>query len=243
MGKYELRTFASAEELARVAAAQWVTELASQQGNYFAAFSGGRIARTFCRELARVNDSTIQRFNDSTVQSPLQRVHFFWADERCVPRIDPESNYRLLSEELLLPAKIPAERIHRIRGEEAPSIAAVLAEEEMRRIVPLNSDGWPELDMIFLGMGEDGHVASLFPPVEQRDGRAIYVAVTASKPPPNRISMTYDVIVAAKKVWVLASGPAKGEALRESLREDGKTPLAEVIRKRYTTNILTDFTI
>jgi 6-phosphogluconolactonase len=243
VGKCELRKFDSAEELAGVAAGEWVAESASRNGDYFVAFSGGRIARTFCRELTRVNDSTIQRFNDLTVQSPLQCIHFFWADERCVPRIDPESNYRLLSEELLLPAKIPAERIHRIRGEEAPSIAAVLAEEEMRRIVPLNSDGWPELDMIFLGMGEDGHVASLFPPVEQRDGRAIYVAVTASKPPPNRISITYDVIVAAKKVWVLASGEGKAEALRESLRGDGKTPLAEVIRRRNVTNLLTDCTI
>ena len=231
MGKYELRTFGSPDELARVAAEEWLAELGSHTGNYHAAFSGGRIARNFCRELTRGAKEN---------RPALERVHFFWADERCVPPTNAESNYKLILEEFLRPAAISENRIHRVRGEDPPEVAARLAEEELRKSVPLNAAGCPALEMIFLGMGEDGHVASLFPPIrdEQRDN--IFMAVTATKPPPQRISLTYAMIAAAQNVWVLASGEGKAEPLRESLRADGKTPLAEVIRRRERTKILTD---
>ena len=231
MGNYELRTFASPDELARIAAEEWLVELAAQQSNYHAAFSGGRIARNFCRELAK-------RANEN--RSALERVHFFWADERCVPPTNPESNYKLIADEFLRPAAISESRIHRIRGEDAPEIALRLAEEELRKTVPLNSAGWPVLEMIFLGMGEDGHVASLFPPVRAEQPENVFVAVTAAKPPPQRISLTYSMIAAARSVWVLASGDGKADAFRESLRPEGNTPLAEVVRRREKTKILTD---
>jgi 6-phosphogluconolactonase len=243
MDRFELRLFADADELARVAAEEWLAELAAHEGDYFAAISGGRIARTFFRELARLNGSTIQPFNDSTPQRPLDRVHFFWGDERCVPPSDPESNYRMAWEELLLPAKISAGHIHRIRGEQPPAEAAREAAAEMKSIVPLNSAGWPVLDMIFLGMGEDGHVASLFPSVRTETSREIFFPVVASKPPPNRITLSYEVIAAAKNVCVLASGAGKIDALKESLDPKGKTPFAEVIGRRLLTKILTDITI
>src|SRR5437773_10249315 len=98
MGNYELRTFTNADELARVAAAEWLAELSASSQPYYAAFSGGRIARNFCREIKRLNDATTER--------PLQRVHFFWADERSVPPSNSESNYRLVFEELLQPAGV-----------------------------------------------------------------------------------------------------------------------------------------
>ena len=231
MGSFELRTFSNAEELARVAAEEWLVELSSHASNYYLAFSGGRIARNFCRELT-------QRANEN--RSALERVHFFWADERCVPPTNPESNYKLVLEEFFRPAGISESRIHRIRGEEPPEIAVRLAEEELRKFAPLTSAGWPSLQMIFLGMGEDGHIASLFPPVRAADPQATFVAVTAAKPPPQRISMTYSTIAAAENVWVLVSGEGKADALRESLRPVGGTPLAEVLRRREKTKILTD---
>jgi 6-phosphogluconolactonase len=112
-------------------------------------------------------------------------------------------------------------------------------------IAPKNSDGQPILDLIFLGMGEDGHVASLFP--GKTDGTIpadIFCAVNNSpKPPPNRVTLSYAAIAAAKNVWVMASGAGKEAALRESLLPDGKTPLAQVIQSRPQTKIFTDFSL
>lgn len=148
-------------------------------------------------------------------------VHFFWADERCVPPQDPESNFALADSWLFQPLRVAAASIHRIRGEAPPAQAAREAAEELSRFAPLDQAGCPVLDLILLGMGEDGHVASLFPGSESAGVTAgdndIYRAVTAPKPPPNRITLTYPVIYAARQVWVLASGPGKERALADSL--------------------------
>src|SRR5205823_5745312 len=103
-------------------------------------------------------------------------------------------------------------------------------------------DRYPVLDIIFLGMGEDGHVASLFPPARATSAK-IYLPVVASKPPPNRITLGYDPIVTSREVWVLASGAGKEKALRDSLSIGGTTPLAEVIRRRGESKILTDIAL
>ena len=94
-------------------------------------------------------------------------------------------------------------------------------------------------------MGEVGHVASLFPgePKEALADESIYRAVIASKPPPRRITIGYGAIAAAQQVWVLASGAAKVASLRESLAATGHTPLAQVLRMRSETRILTDIAL
>jgi 6-phosphogluconolactonase len=96
--------------------------------------------------------------------------------------------------------------------------------------------------MIFLGMGEDGHVASLFPGETEDviNNGLVYRAVTAVKPPPRRITLGYAVLAAATEVWVVASGAGKEGALKESLSANGKTPLGRVLRSREDTKILTD---
>jgi len=98
------------------------------------------------------------------------------------------------------------------------------------------------LDLIFLGMGEDGHVASLFPgaPDEVVRSKSVYLAVVASKPPPRRITISYGTIAAAIQVWVLASGAGKEHALRESMSPNGRTPLARVFQMREKTTLFTD---
>ena len=232
MGKFVVEHFASPEELAKAAAEQWLDQLASLQSkSYHAAFSGGRISRQFFAETA---ESAMGRNVSFTA------VHFFWADERCVPPDDLESNYRIARERLFAPAAILPEQVHRSRGEAPPKEAARSASAEIRRIVPVNAEGWPVLDMIFLGMGEDGHVASLFPPVDAAPANDVYLHVVASKPPPNRITLCYEMIVAAKEVWVLASGAGKEAALRDSLLGKGKTPLGYVISRREATRVLTN---
>ena len=122
---------------------------------------------------------------------------------------DQESNFRLANELLFAPLKISENQIHRIRGELPPEAAAAQAASEISAITPLNKSGQPVLDLIFLGMGEDGHVASLFPGENEAAGsdNAVYRAVKNSpKPPPNRVTLGYAAIVAARQVWVLVSG-------------------------------------
>ena len=108
----------------------------------------------------------------------------------------------------------------------------------------LNEQGQPELDLVFLGMGEDGHVASLFPKdTEALETPAVYRAVTGPKPPPRRITLGYPALAAAREVWVLASGLGKQEVLQSSLAPSGDTPLARVLKSRSNTEIFTDFVL
>ena len=232
----ELTRFASDSELAHAVVAEWLgaIEIAGRSGTpHYAALSGGRIAR-------KIFSTVAEQARASRIS--LSSVHFFWADERCVRPDDPESNFGLARELLLAPLQIPEDRIHRIQGEESPALGAAKAEAEMCRFAPLNCDGQPVLDLILLGMGEDGHVASLFPgePTSVVADPVVYRGVTASKPPPQRITMGYMAVAAAQQVWVLASGPSKEAALRKSLSPMGQTPLARVLKSRAHTRIFTD---
>lgn len=236
MHSFELITFPSGEALANAVAERWLEELqaaARSEAPYCAALSGGRIARRFCAEVAERAQARAVSFAN---------VHFFWADERCVPPTDTESNFAIARDLLLAPLRVPPDRVHRIRGEIAPERAAAEAEAEICRIAPLNGSGQPVLDLVFLGMGEDGHVASLFPDAQAEvvNSKAVYLAVVAAKPPPKRISINYSTIAAAREAWVLASGAGKGDALRESLSPGGRTPLARVIQMRPNTVIFSD---
>lgn len=237
MADFELHKFKTAEELARTAASEWVRSLAAEGArnqSYSVALSGGRITTPF---LSAVADGVKQG------QNTIGAVHFFWADERCVPPDHPENNFRLARQALFLPLRIPERQIHRIRGEEPPEKAAAEAAVELLRVAPASQSGQPVLDLVFLGLGENGHVASLFPgePEEVIASPAVYRPVFNSpKPPPERITLGYPAIAAARQVWVLVSGRGKETALRESLAEGGSTPLGRVIRSRSRTRIFTD---
>jgi len=237
MKKFELISFATPDELARAVAGRWLDEIAAANREarpHCVALSGGRITENFfaaTSELARARKIS------------FGRAHFFWADERCVPPTDAESNFRMANELLFRPLGIAPDQIHRIHGEEPPGRAAESAEAELRRIVPVDGSGQPVLDLVFLGMGEDGHVASLFPgePESSRASPAVFRAIAgAPKPPPNRITLGFPAIVAARNVWVLASGGGKKAALDEGLSPAGRNPLAQVLRSRGQTRIFTD---
>src|ERR1700690_41063 len=229
---FDLISFATAGELARAVASAWLDEIeaANRAGKmHCVALSGGRLARKFFAAIAEQAKVRTVAFG---------HVHFFWADERCVPPDDPESNFYLAKELLFGPLKIGDAQIHRIHGEVSPEAAAKSASTEISQIVPLNETGLPVLDIIFLGMGEDGHVASLFPgePDVLISDRAIYRSVKNSpKPPPNRVTFSYTIIAMAKRVWVLVSGTGKEAALRESLISKGRTPLARVTQFKTRT--------
>jgi 6-phosphogluconolactonase len=235
LSKFKRIDFAGENELAKNVATAWLRQVedANRVGSpFYVALSGGRIARRFFSAVAE----------QASGAASLSPVRFFWADERCVPPDDPESNFRVAHELLLEPLKIADDRIHRIRGEESADFAVAEAEAEIRRVAPLNGENQPVLDLILLGIGEDGHVASLFPgePDSVMSSPAVYRKVTAIKPPPLRITLGYAAIAAARQVWVLASGPGKETALRTSLEPAGLTPLARVIKSRVLTRIFTD---
>ena len=239
MSKYELISFPDDEELARTVASQWLRQLDSVEGGnapYCVALSGGRIARRFFAAVANLAKERV---------GGLRCAHFFWSAERCVPPSDPESNFAIARELLFEPLRIAPAQIHRVRGEKAPEFAAAEAEAELCRIASLNPEGQPVLELIFLGMGEDGHVASLFP--GESDAamavKAVYRPVTATKPPPRRITLGYPALAAARQVWVLASGQGKENALRNSLAAGGNTPLGRVLRLRSQTKIFSDIAI
>jgi 6-phosphogluconolactonase/glucosamine-6-phosphate isomerase/deaminase len=111
------------------------------------ALSGGRIARQFFAAIA-------ERAKQRKISMAI--VHFFWADERCVPPTDPESSYGIADRGLFKPLEIRPDQVHRIRGEDDPKKAAAQATEEIKRIISCNVTSQPVLDFIFLGMGEDG---------------------------------------------------------------------------------------
>jgi len=225
----ELNTFPGADELAHAVAGAWLDEIAraNRAGKpHCVALSGGRITQKFYASVVEQNQSRKVSFAN---------VHFFWADERCVPPTHPDSNFKLANELLFAPLEIAVDKIHRLRGEDAPAAAVKLAEEEIGRWVSPGPDSRPGLDMIFLGMGEDGHIASLFPNASAKilDNSASFLVVENSpKPPPTRISLTYKAIFAAKNIVVLVSGAGKEAAFRESLKPNGDTPLARVIQAR-----------
>ena len=287
MKNFELISFTTADELAQAAAGAWLDEIesANRAGkSHCVALSGGRITQKFFT--AVVEQAKTRKIGDGNpgyaeagMPSLPTNIHFFWADERCVPPTDPESNFHLANELLFAPLKISEGQIHRIRGELSPDKAVELATTEIQRIVPAalpspsppqkeerggvrrliisnplapalsplgrgeGVDFQPILDLIFLGMGEDGHVASLFPNASvgiMNCARPFLAVENSPKPPPKRISMSYAMIAAAKKVWVFASGMGKEAALRGSLGQNGHTPLARVIRSRSYTKVLTD---
>ncbi len=228
MNEPEVVPFETPEALAEDAARLWLEALAARDRKgppCLAALSGGRIARNFFEALtARVRSG----------KGAVDRVEFFWADERCVPFMDPQSNFRLADEALFEPLRIPLGRTHRIPGEVPPENAAVEAERALLNLAPLNPKGQPVLDFVFLGMGEDGHIASLFPnePDALIESKRAFRPVHSPKPPPIRITLNYGPILAARNVWVLASGPGKREALERSLAGSPATPLGRLLAKR-----------
>jgi len=200
------------------------------------AISGGRIAGPFF-------DAIANRDRAGTGPRLAQlSVHFFFADERCVPPNHADSNFALAHARLFAPLGLAAERVHRLRGELTPELAAVEAERDLRALTTVPANTLPAFDLVILGMGEDGHVASLFPgaPAAVTESRAVYVPTVGPKPPPQRLTLTFAALAAARALWVLVSGSGKAAALADSLRPGGATPLARVLRERASVTVFTD---
>ena len=153
---------------------------------------------------------------------PWHHLHFFWGDERHVPPDHPQSNYRMAYETLFSPASIPGENIHRVCGEEPEAaLTAEKYEQDLRAFFGLEAGQLPQFDCILLGLGSDGHTASLFPGTEAlHETNRLVVANWVEKFKTYRITLTVPVLNHANSVIFLVSGAEKAEALKEVLQGD-----------------------
>ena len=201
--------FDTAEKLAEELAHQLKESVNKHNGNFCLAISGGSTPKIFFQRLAE------QPFNN---EIEWNKVHFFWCDERCVPSDDPESNFGMTKTILFDKIKIPQENIHRIKGESDPSEETVRYVNEIENIVSKRENTLPRFDWVMLGMGEDGHTASLFP-----DKKLLFVfsniAGVAQHPQTSqkRISLTTDVLNNAKRITFVVTGKNKAKILSEIL--------------------------
>jgi len=150
-------------------------------------------------------------------------LQFFWSDERHVPPDHPDSNYRMALETLLSKVPVPPGNVHRIPAESPDAAAAASAyESTLKSYFGLKEGQAPRFDLILLGLGADGHVASLFPGSEAlREPRRLVTAPWVEPMRARRITLTPPVIRNAASVMVLVSGDAKAEALRRALAPEG----------------------
>ena len=204
----EIRTHPDAASLARAAAEHFVTlaaEAIAARGRFAVALAGGSTPRATYALL------TTEEF---AARVDWSRVHVFWGDERCVPPDHPDSNYRMVREALLDKIPIPTENVHRIRGELSPDQAAVAYHEKLEAVLGANA----RFDLILLGMGANGHTASLFPGTAALHEQARWVmAHYVDKLGMWRVTLTPVAINAAAHVTFIVSGAGKAEQLREVL--------------------------
>jgi 6-phosphogluconolactonase len=152
------------------------------------------------------------------------RAAFFWSDERHVPPDHPESNYRMAEEALLSRVAVKPNRIHRVRAElPDPSVAAIAYEVDIRRVFDSYGE-IPRFDLILLGLGADGHTASLFPGTPGLAERSRLVTANHVPELGDRITMTYPLLNAARLVMFVVSGAGKAAAVRAVLKRDPATP-------------------
>jgi len=166
-------------------------------------------------------------------QVPWDKLHLFWVDERCVPPTDAESNYRMTSEAMLAHVPLPPAQIHRMEGELDPEVAAARYEAVLRNAFRLEGAESPVFDLVLLGMGDDGHTASLFPHTAALHelGR-IVVANHVLQKETWRITLTWPVINRGREVAFLIEGAGKAQVLHDVLlgAYDPETTPSQLIR-------------
>jgi 6-phosphogluconolactonase len=168
------------------------------------------------------------------------RTHVFWVDERAVPPSSPDSNYGLAQTVWLGPAHAHPSAIHRMPADGPDLEAAANAySEEIMRVLGEE----PRLDVVLLGVGPDGHVASLFPnhPALTEHERLVLPIVDSPKPPPHRLTLTMPMLTGAARVIVMAMGESKAAVMHQALRrEDSTLPIAIVLREATSSLVLLD---
>ena len=206
MKKTDLHIFKSPEELANQFAnlmMSWVENCS--ENDFHLAISGGKTPDLLFSVLA-------SKYEDS---SAWQKVHFWWVDERMVPPTHPESNFGVAQKLLFSHITIPEANIHRIKGENIPETEALSYSAQIQENVPQKNE-WPVFDLILLGMGDDGHTASIFPDqMHLLESEHICEVATQPQSGQKRVTLTGAAICNALKVCFLVTGSNKAERLSE----------------------------
>ncbi len=216
-----IRMFDSPQILAMNLAEEFKKEVSQSKDNFYLAISGGSTPKIFFKELAKTP------FKEEVAWLHLQ---IFWCDERCVPPDDSDSNYGMTKENLLDHIRISAENIHRIKGEAHPEKEAVYYSKEIDKLLPKAKNNFPQFDWVLLGIGADGHTASLFP-----NSELLYscsnIAGVAEHPVTGqkRISLTEKIINNSKRISFIVTGKDKANILSEIIKGDHKNyPAARI---------------
>jgi 6-phosphogluconolactonase len=233
----DVRPFATADDVADAAVFLFVTLAAkavAERGEFFCSLAGGRTPLAGYRVLAAPMISSKVNW---------EKTHVFWSDERCVPEGHPDRNDEPALDALLSRVPIPSKNIHRVRATEPD--AAQRYESDLLRAFSSSlspSSEIPRFDLILLGMGPDGHTASLFPghPAVEEKTRLVVRVDGAPKPPPSRVTFTLPLINAARHVAFLVTGKDKNAALRRVLNGDPSLPAARVAPRDGTLAFLSD---
>jgi 6-phosphogluconolactonase len=210
-----------AEKLAQ-RVATWLTDHAeSVTGTFTLALSGGSTPKRLYQVLATAP------FRD---RFPWARTHLFWGDERFVPRDHPDSNYRMVHEAMLSHVPIPATNIHGVPVDGAPEDAARAYQRTLQEFYGATAfdAGRPLFNVTLLGLGEDGHTASLFPGTETLKETKAWVAAVIGARSEARLTLTYPALASSNVVAFLVAGEGKREVLRRLRAGDTSMPAARV---------------
>jgi 6-phosphogluconolactonase len=224
-GKGEFSIFGNGRAAAGFAVDKWIeacTESVGSRGYFAAALSGGRTPIDFYKMLSTRGK-----------ELPWAKTHLFLADERFVSATAEESNYRVVRECLLNQVDIPKNNIHLVDTEEVTlEMAAVKYEEDILNFFGSEGDRIPEFDLIMLGIGEDGHTASLFPGAPSlEEEKRVAIPVVAEKPPHKRISLSLPVLIHARRIIFLVIGSEKAGAVREIVEGSESRLPASLVRR------------
>ena len=211
----EVRRLTTPQELFEAAAEELVhsaNQVVGERGRFTFALAGGSTPKSLYTLLA----------TNARTSLPWDRTFFFWSDERYVPPTDPDSNYRMVQEAMLAKVSVPAGNVFRVPAELADAAAAAEAyEQTLRKFFALQPGQFPRFDLILLGMGPDGHTASLFPETAAlREKSRLVVANWVEKLKTSRITFTLPVLNAGHCVAFLVSGTDKAPALKSVLEGD-----------------------
>jgi len=221
----EIRVLKTPAELFRTAATEFAaaaTEAVCTKGKFSVALSGGSTPKDLYTLLA----------SGSVRNIPWEKICFFWGDERHVPPDHPDSNYRMAHETLLSKVPVRPQNVFRIHSEEKDADAAALAyEQTLQTFFRLGPEEFPRFDLVLLGLGPDGHTASLFPGTPAlKEQRRLVVANWVENFKAYRITVTYPVLNHAACVIFLVRGSDKAAILREVLDNPGADLPAQKVR-------------
>ena len=224
-----VHVYSDAAEAARGAARLFVDyawQSIAKDGQFMVALSGGNTPRAMFALLAS---------DEFRGQVDWAKVHVFWSDERAVPPTNAESNYGVARREFLIKVPIPEGNVHRMEAEK-PGIgrAAHEYEEVLRKYLELDDRGFPRFHLIFLGLGKDGHTASLFPGARMLRQTSRWVSTPmVAKLNMRRMTLTLPVLDAASRVVFLVTGAEKAEILHAVLQTKPEPPLpAQLVQPR-----------